>query len=88
MNDMEKVYFAELNQNELSVEMAQGEGEKLVTLAGLYGCSGKAGQAFAETVQSNYEKIIPTPETSATHMLENLNQVMKQSGLNSVCGSI
>ena len=38
-NDKAIQYFTEANQADLSREMAQGQGEKLQTLAALYGCT-------------------------------------------------
>lgn len=73
MTDKAVQYFAEVNHDELSREMAQGQGEKLTTLASLYGCKGDAQKAFAQMTQASYGKIVPSAETSTTDMVKNLN---------------
>jgi hypothetical protein len=67
-------YFAEVNKDDLSREMAKGEGEKLSTLAALYGCETAATRAqFAKAAQAAYSRILPTAETAVTEMVKNLN---------------
>lgn len=67
-------YFAEVNKDDLSREMAKGEGEKLQTLAALYGCESEASRAeFSKASQAAYSRILPTPETSVSEMVKNLN---------------
>ena len=77
MNDKQIQYFVEINQEELSREMAQGHGEKLATLALLKGCISQDSQkAFAGFTQSSYSQILPTANTSATDIVQNLNSEM------------
>lgn len=72
-NDQQMQYFVEVNQSDLSREMAQGKGEKLNTLAALNGCATPEAQAaFAGMTQSSYEKIVPSSEVKATEMVQNL----------------
>ncbi len=67
-------YFAEVNKDDLSREMAKGEGEKLQTLAALYGCETPATRAqFAKAAQAAYGRILPTANTAVTEMVKNLN---------------
>lgn len=67
-------YFAEVNKDDLSREMAKGEGEKLQTLAALYGCNSEASRAeFSKATQAAYGRILPTADTSVTDMVKNLN---------------
>lgn len=73
MNDKAIQYFTEVNHADLSREMAQGQGEKLNTLASLYGCKGTAQKAFASMTQNSYGQIVPAQNTSATDMVKNLN---------------
>lgn len=74
MADKEVQYFVEVNQEELSREMAQGHGEKLATLAQMKGCQNEASQkAFSTFAQSSYSRILPTANTSAADMVQNLN---------------
>lgn len=87
MNDKEIQYFVEVNQEELSRQMAQGHGDKLATLASLKGCADtSAQQAFAGFTQSSYAKIIPAANTSASDMVNNLNHEMSsQADLHQLC---
>lgn len=76
MNDKEVEYFVEVNQDDLSREMAQGHGEKLTTLAALHGCSSEAAiKAFGNKAQSHYGDIVPTADTSAVDMVRNLKAI-------------
>lgn len=69
-------YFAEVNKDDLSREMAKGQGEKLTTLASLYGCeSATSRAAFAHSAQANFGKILPTADTSVVDMVKNLEVV-------------
>ncbi len=72
-------YFAEVNKDDLSREMAQGSGEKLKALASLYGCQGEAQGSFAKMTQSAYERILPTSATPANAMVQNLNSELKSN---------
>lgn len=87
MNDKQIQYFVEINQEELSREMAQGHGEKLATLALLKGCASQDSQkAFAGFTQSSYSQILPTANTNAVDMVQNLNAEMAgQAELNQMC---
>ncbi len=67
-------YFAEVNKDDLSREMAKGQGEKLQTLAALYGCETPASRAqFAKAAQAAYSRILPTQNTAVSEMVKNLN---------------
>ncbi|MEK2643808.1 DUF3015 family protein [Bdellovibrio sp. BCCA] len=87
MNDKEVQYFVEVNQEELSREMAQGHGEKLATLAQMKGCRNDVSQkAFGSFAQNSYAKILPTANTSAVEMVQNLNkELAAQSDLAQMC---
>lgn len=81
MNEKEVQYFVEVNQEELSREMAQGHGEKLFTLASMKGCSNEVSQkAFGTFTQSSYSRIIPAANTSAVDMVQNLNSEFSTQG--------
>jgi hypothetical protein len=72
-NDKEMEYFVEVNHDDLSREMAQGKGEKLNTLAALNGCATTEAQAaFAGMTQSSFAKIVPSADTKAPEMVQNL----------------
>lgn len=65
--------FIESNQDDLSQEMAQGEGKKLRLLAELNGCASKEAQsAFAGMARKSFEKIIPAVNTPAQELAQNL----------------
>lgn len=87
MTDKEVQYFVEVNQEELSREMAQGHGEKLVALAHMKGCRNEASQkAFGTFTQSAYSKIFPAASTSAVEMVQNLNsELSTQNDLAQLC---
>ena len=87
MADKEVQYFVEVNQEDLSREMAQGHGEKLATLANMKGCgSNQAQMAFGNFAQKSYERIIPSANTSAVDMVKNLNNEMSsQNELTQLC---
>lgn len=82
-NDKAIQYFTEANQSDLSREIAQGQGEKLQTLAALYGCQGEAQQAFASKAQASYSAIVPSSDITATAMVQNMN-----SQLAGVCSAM
>lgn len=79
-NDKQIEYFVEVNHDDLSREMAQGQGEKLNTLAQLHGCqTAEAKAAFAGMTQSSYEKIVPSSDVQPATMVENLKKEMSQN---------
>ncbi|UXR65603.1 DUF3015 domain-containing protein [Bdellovibrio bacteriovorus] len=87
MADKEVQYFVEVNQEELSREMAQGHGEKLATLAQMKGCQNEASQkAFSSFAQNSYSRILPAANTSAADMVQNLNsELAGQQELAQLC---
>ncbi|MDG0814792.1 DUF3015 family protein [Bdellovibrio svalbardensis] len=87
MNDKEVQYFVEVNQEELSREMAQGHGEKLFTLAQMKGCWKESSQkAFGSFAQDSYSRILPTANTTAVELVKNLNAEMSsQKELGQLC---
>ncbi|WP_413583145.1 DUF3015 family protein [Bdellovibrio sp. HCB288] len=87
MNDKEVQYFVEVNQKELSREMAQGHGQLLATLANMKGCTDtQALMAFGAFTQNSYTNIIPNANTSPSEVVQNLNKELAgQKELQSVC---
>ncbi len=81
-NDKQIQYFVEVNQAELTREMAQGHGSKLSTLAALNGCA-TASQvsAFNTKAQANFQTIVPAATTSAVDFVNN----MKSSSVADAC---
>jgi hypothetical protein len=81
-NDKQIQYFVEVNQSELTREMAQGHGEKLSTLAALNGCMNDSQiSAFNAKAQSNFGAIVPSAKTSAVDFVNN----MKSAAVADVC---
>jgi hypothetical protein len=87
MNDREVQYFVEVNQEELSRQMAQGHGDKLATLAQMKGCANDASQkAFGSFTQSSYGKLFPAADTSAVDLVRNMNaELATQEDLAQLC---
>lgn len=84
-NDREIQYFVEVNQEELTREIAQGRGEKLNTLASLHGCSSEtSAKLFAESAQSNFSTLVPRANTTATELVKNL----KSSSVSQICTGV
>lgn len=80
MTDKESQYFVEVNQQDLTRQMAQGQGEKLETLGVLQGCkSPEAKLAFAKTTQQSFSQIVTSEEISAIEFVSNLKQVTKSN---------
>lgn len=81
-NDKQIQYFVEVNQAELTREMAQGHGEKLSTLAALNGCaSDNQITAFNAKAQSSFKAIVPTAKTTAVDFVNN----MKSASIADAC---
>lgn len=79
-NDRQIEYFVEVNQEDLSREMSQGQGEKLSTLAVLHGCqTTEAQKAFAHMTQNSFEKIVPAPQVKPGVMVQNLKSELTQN---------
>lgn len=87
MNDKQMQYFVEVNQEDISREMAQGRGDKLATLALLNGCANETSQqAFASFTQQSYGKIIPSASATPSEVVANLkNQMGSNSELTQMC---
>ena len=81
-NDKQIQYFVEVNQAELTREMAQGHGEKMTTLAALNGCTTEAQiTAFNTKAQSSFKSIVPAAKITAVDFVSN----MKSSAVADVC---
>ncbi len=72
-NDKQIQYFVEVNQSELTREMAQGHGEKLSTLAALNGCASDSQiSSFNAKAQSSFSMIVPSAKTTAVDFVNNM----------------
>lgn len=72
-NDKQIQYFVEVNQEELTREMAQGRGEKLSTLAALNGCASDTQiNTFNAQAQTAFKTIVPSSKTTAVDFVNNM----------------
>ena len=78
-SEQEVQYYVEVNQEDLSREMAQGQGEKLRTLAVMTGCdSAEAQEAFYSMTKSSYNKIVSSSNTSSQELVSHLKRQMNE----------
>lgn len=77
--DKEPVYFAEANFDNLSIEMAHGEGQYLTGFAHALSCQDGSVDAFAQFTKANYEQIFNNAH-GPHDMLNNLQTVLKNKG--------
>ena len=49
-----RVQYLDLAWNKLSEEVAQGKGEHIIALSGMYGCNGEYQQTFESLLYGNY----------------------------------
>ena len=76
MGDSKTVMFAELNFNDLSQEMAQGQGEHLASLASLMGIPADRQDEFFAMTQERYTSLVKAGETSPVAMVKALNEAI------------
>lgn len=70
-------YFVETHHEDLGHELAAGRGERLSTLASLYGCENSQAQAqFGGVVQSHLSDIYPSASVAPTTLHNNINRVV------------
>jgi hypothetical protein len=80
-----KEVFVHLNYESLEREMSAGKGEKLETLASLFGCE-KDSQTFSRMAQNNFEKLFSSTDTSPNRMVSILTEeVSKNEVLKNTC---
>ena len=68
--------FASTNLDQLTVEMAAGEGEALTALAGLYGIEAQDRAAFYGMAKSNYSVIVNSDAVTAGEVLASIRALM------------
>jgi DUF3015 family protein len=68
--------FASTNLDQLSVEMASGEGEALTALASLYGIEAADRASFYSMTKSNYTTIISSDHATAGDVLAAIHTLM------------
>lgn len=74
--EKEQEIFVAANFSSLAKEMAAGEGEQLITLAGLLGCPPDKGTQLGSFTQRNYEAILPSGNTTPVEMLRTVKEGM------------
>ncbi|HET6518462.1 MAG TPA: DUF3015 domain-containing protein [Geminicoccaceae bacterium] len=62
--------------DDLAREMARGEGETLNSLAALMGIEEEDRPAFFAATRANFDRLFPSPDTTADAMLVALNDVL------------
>jgi hypothetical protein len=79
-NDKELEYFVEINNDDLSREMARGEGEKLQVLAQMNGCRDpQAQRVFSQMTKASFATIYPTADEKAEQVLARIKAQMKSN---------
>jgi len=76
MAEQKTTVFAELNFENLSQEMAQGQGEHLASLATLMGLPAENHAAFFALTQERYTSLIKTGEASPVAMVKAINDAI------------
>lgn len=66
--------FAEANFEDLSQEMAQGQGEHLQAFAHLLGCSAESVDTFGRVVQQHYSDIFSSAHVTPADLIQSVLQ--------------
>ena len=76
MSEHKTTMFAQLNFENLSQEMAQGQGEHLASLATLMGVPAEHQPAFFALTQERYTSLVKTGEASPVAMVKAINDAI------------
>ena len=76
MTEQKTTMFAQLNFENLSQEMAQGQGEHLASLATLMGVPTEHQAAFFAMAQERYTSLVKTGEASPVAMVKAINDAI------------
>lgn len=76
MAEQKTTLFAQLNFENLSQEMAQGQGEHLASLATLMGVPAEHQAAFFAMTQERYTSLVKTGEASPVAMVKAINDAI------------
>jgi hypothetical protein len=76
MGEHKTTMFAQLNFENLSQEMAQGQGEHLASLATLMGVPAEQHAAFFAMTQERYTSLVKTGEASPVAMVKAINDAI------------
>ena len=88
-----RVQYLDIAWNTLSEEVAQGKGEHILALSGMYGCQGEYKQTFESMLYGNYHRLFlgmnSIESYERAHLLENeINILIKKSGFKDQCTDI
>ena len=75
--DKEQEVFVASNLDSLSIDMAQGNGAHLDSLASLMGCTGEVSADFARMTQEKFNTLFPSDATGTTELLQGLKREIK-----------
>ena len=64
--------------NELSEDVAKGEGDALTAVAVMYGIEQTDRKAFADVTHDNFAAIFPSENVTAEQVMASLNEIIKQ----------
>lgn len=76
MNDSRKEVFLAANMDNLSMDIAQGQGDYLDSLAAIMGIESKDKDSFFSLTQDNYQALLGDNSTDAFQLLASLETVM------------
>ncbi len=80
VNEKEIQYYVEVNQSEITRQMSMGKGEKIETLASMYGCqTDSSKQNFIDVSRTQFGKIQTHHALKPDEFLKNLNQVIDEN---------
>jgi len=74
--DQQKEVFVAANMDNISIDMAQGQGDYLNSLASMMGIDDKDKNSFFSLTQDKYEKLLGENESSPNQLLASLEAVM------------
>ncbi len=79
-NEKQMQYFVEINNDDLSRQMARGEGEKLEVLALLSGCQdAEAQKQFSAMTKASYNQIYSSSDVKPEDVIANLKAQIKNN---------
>lgn len=82
---IERQVFVATNIRALGLEMAQGKGEYVSSLAALSGCRAPEFSAFAK---ARYEKLFPSEKTTPSELLSNIDkEITSDPAMAKACGA-
>lgn len=79
--DKSEIHYAEVNFHSLMLEMAQGQGDYVSSLATVMGCADKDVSAFNKMAQKNYKQIFPQEGTTPDQLINTIKADMNRDGL-------